>query len=357
MRVATPIRYEWEGWGDAPVAIVAMGLALAFAGIVETLTMPAERPLLVVELLFALVVPTGLATGGYWLASRNASATLRRRTAVWVSIGIVVATCLGGWVVVQVHLEGGSIGDPLSLVTPLAAVGGATGFVAAIQASPAAIEPRDADATPDDSGAVTPDAATGTTTDSPETTAPSRSSASDPEGAEDATDRRNRTGAEAASTDADLTVADPDRAPSADGRSSPAARMTDPRSVSTTERSPVSTTTTALEAATSASASTERVLEVLADERARIVLAVCYHDRDGDRSVPELARDVAGHTDADAGEIATGLRHATLPRLAAIRAIDWDPHADRVSAPDHAVFEEGVRDATALLEPFGPGSR
>lgn len=54
---------------------------------------------------------------------------------------------------------------------------------------------------------------------------------------------------------------------------------------------------------------------------------------------------------------AVSLRHATLPRLVAIRAIDWDPHADRVSAPEHAVFEEGVRDASALLEAFEPGTR
>jgi hypothetical protein len=97
---------------------------------------------------------------------------------------------------------------------------------------------------------------------------------------------------------------------------------------------------------------------VLRTERARLALAVLYHEWDGEsRSVDALARAVSTHTAADADAVAVGLRHATLPRLAELHAVDWDRYADRIAAPDHAVFEEGVREAAVLLESFEPGTR
>jgi len=102
----------------------------------------------------------------------------------------------------------------------------------------------------------------------------------------------------------------------------------------------------------------ETVLDVLQNERARVALAVLYHEWNGEtRSVDDLARAVASHTDDSADAVAAVLRHTTLPKLAAIRAIDWDPHTNLVSESDHAVFEEGVREASVLLEAFEPGTR
>ncbi|MFC6768504.1 hypothetical protein ACFQE6_26900, partial [Natrinema soli] len=102
----------------------------------------------------------------------------------------------------------------------------------------------------------------------------------------------------------------------------------------------------------------ETVLDVLRNERARVALAVLYHEWNGEtRSVDDLARVVASHTDDSADVVGVGLRHGTLPELAAIRAIEWEPGTDRVSASDHAVFEEGVREASVLLETFEPGTR
>ncbi|MFC6767187.1 hypothetical protein ACFQE6_20040, partial [Natrinema soli] len=133
MRFVTPAQYEWEGWGESTAVIVAMGLALAIAGIVQTLETPVSQPVVAFKLFVSLLVPTGLATGGCWLASRDVSPDVRWRVATKVSIGIVIACALGVWLIGYVTLEGGTIRDPLSLVTILAAVGGATGFVSVVR--------------------------------------------------------------------------------------------------------------------------------------------------------------------------------------------------------------------------------
>lgn len=102
----------------------------------------------------------------------------------------------------------------------------------------------------------------------------------------------------------------------------------------------------------------ETVIEVLRDDRARIALAALYHDGAGDaQTIDDLARVVADHTDESPAVAAVSLRHSTLPRLRAIRAIEWEPYADRVAASKHAVFEEGVRETSVVLESFEPGTR
>ena len=84
----------------------------------------------------SFLVPTGLATGDYWLARRNVAPDVRSRVAIWVSIGIVTACGLGDWLLLYIFLEGGTNVEPLSFVTTLAAVGVATGFVAAVRVTP-----------------------------------------------------------------------------------------------------------------------------------------------------------------------------------------------------------------------------
>ncbi|WP_436343784.1 DUF7344 domain-containing protein [Natronorubrum sp. FCH18a] len=354
MRFSTPLRYELEGWGESSAAIVAMGLALATVGIVQTITSPAAQPIVALELFVSFLVPTGLATGGYWLASRNVSPDVRFRVTTWVSIGIVAACGLGGWLLVYVSLEGGTIHEPLSLVTTLAAVGGATGFVAAVHASPR----------------ILPTDSTGAVESARETTGERESARDDAErtSASEATaDLEDETVLEptAGASASALAVTVPEPATDRPVASCEAATSleatapsepivpdeTDPLAPSPGDLEP------SVERVAAVPETTEAVLEVLRDERARIVLAHLYHDADGTQSLDDLARVVAAHTDQPAATAVASLRHATLPLLDAVRAIDWDPHADRVSAPEHAVFEEGVRDASALLESFEPGTR
>ncbi|WP_440764932.1 hypothetical protein [Natronorubrum sp. DTA7] len=361
MRFYTPLQSELEGWGESSTAIVAMGLALATAGIAQAITAPDAHPVIALELFVSFLVPTGLATGGYWLASRNVAPGVRSRVATWVSIGIVAACGLGGWLVLYVSLEGGTIVEPLSLVTTLAAVGGATGFVAAVRVTPRALaaEPTAPLESPcetaaehelsheDDSENSCEDereVATETNSEAePDTTAKPAASTSGSASAvtvpEPIADRPLEPAESAASIE------------SADLPDPIVPDETDPPAPSSGELDP------SVERVAAVPETTETVLEVLRDERSRIVLARLYHDVDGSRSLDELARVVAAHTDQRAATAAVSLRHATLPRLVAIRAIDWDPYADRISAPEHALFEEGVRDASALLEAFEPGTR
>ncbi|WP_254524216.1 hypothetical protein [Natrinema caseinilyticum] len=317
-----------------------MGLALAIAGIVQTLETPVTHPVDAFELVISLLVPTGLATGGYWLASRNVTADVRWRVVTRVSFGIVVACAVGVLSIGYVTFEGGSVNRPLSLVTSLAAIGGASGFLAAMYAAGRTSTAKSTDAgttrpvsttanevpesveTPGSDGATATSAAT-----SPSGPSPTRSAGAtaDPSGA---------------GTRAHLDVAfGPDASDGARRRSPP-------------ER------TASLETVAAVPTTAETILEVLGDEQARITLAVLYHGHGGERrSVAELTRVVAQYTDARAGVVARSLRHSTLPRLHEIRAIDWDPSTDRVMASDQAVFEEAVREAVVLLETFEPGTR
>ncbi|WP_440771220.1 DUF7344 domain-containing protein [Natronorubrum sp. DTA28] len=355
MRFATPLQSELKGWGESSAAIVAMGLALAAVGIVQTITTPATQPVVALELFVSFLVPTGLATGGYWLASRNVAPDVRSRVAIWVSIGIVAACGLGGWLVLYVSLEGGTIVEPLSLVTTLAAVGGATGFVAAVCVM--SRESASDTAAPFESGSGPDTAHDSTRADDPrrnygderealsETETAAESAASTPVSAPTVTAPKPATDCplEPTETAASIESADPPEPIVPD--------ETVPLAPSPGELEP------SVERVAAVPGTTETVLEVLRDERSRIVLARLYHDADKAQSLADLARVVAAHTDQCAATAAVSLRHATLPRLAAIRAIDWDPHADRVSAPENALFEEGVRDASALLEAFEPGTR
>ena len=329
MRFATPARHEWEGWGESTVAIVAMGLALAIAGLVRTLETPASQSVVAFELFVSLLVPTGLATGGIWLARRNVSPDVRWRVATRVSIGIVVACALSGWLVGYVALNGGTIRDPLSLVTILAAVGGMTGFTTAVREpwtvtsvaydgdceSDSETEPASATVTQQAADSSATSCATETTetaTASPSMLAPT-SDASPSVTADSATPAAT-IAATAVSRDADAIVSTPSMA--------------------------------------------ETALQVLGSERSRVTLHVLYHECDVEGlSVDDLARAVAAHTDESADAVAVSLRHATLPELASICAVDWDPYRDRVSASEHAVFEEGVREASVVLESFEPGTR
>ncbi|ADB60852.1 hypothetical protein Htur_1968 [Haloterrigena turkmenica DSM 5511] len=428
MRFATLARFDRVDWGESTAAIVAMGLVLAVAGIVRTLETPVSQPVVAFELFVSLLVPTGLATGGYWLASRNVSSDLRWRAVTRVSIGIVVACGLAAWLTVYVALEGGAVRDPLSLTTTLAAVGGATGFATAVREplgvatpdslgssvpahtaeteSPATAESADAtarsstagaDASPEptierptaaaaatvttalgstptdivpasdrstDGATADSDASTiaGTAADSEvskttSTPTPSESEAGASPAIWDDSSPEGRTAAPARPVEPpEPTAGDdsgsetfeiPGRDAFDDGADSP-----DPLESPTPRRDP------GVGAVAAVPLTAETVLDVLRNERVRLALAVLYHEWDGQaRSVDALARAVSSHTDDSADAVAAGLKHATLPRLAEIRAVDWDPYADRVSAPDHAVFEEGVREASALLESFEPGTR
>ncbi|WP_226006782.1 hypothetical protein [Natrinema salinisoli] len=363
MRFATPVQYRWEGWGESTAAIVAMGLALAVAGIVRTLETPVSQPALAFELFVSLLVPTGLATGGVWLARRDVPSDARDRVATRVSIGIVAACALALWLVGYVTLEGGAVRDPIALVTILTAVGGATGFATAVGTSLEATSVDSADARehpPDEdtesSSATTPEAAP--PADRPTETPAGVTELIGPAVADTPTSARAAaTGGETATTSASTT------APASHPRPSPNAEA-GPRS-GDSARSPSTTTTVStatrepgVDTVASVPATANEVLAVLRNERARIALAVLYHEWDDEtRSVDDLARAVSYHVDDSADAVEAGLRHATLPRLRAIRAVDWDPHANRVSASDHAVFEEGVREASVLLESFEPGTR
>ncbi|WP_137291727.1 hypothetical protein [Natronorubrum halophilum] len=340
MRFATPRQYDWDEWGESSALIVSMGLALAIAGIVQTLAAPATKPLVALELFLSLLVPTGLATGGYWLVSQNISRDVRRRVAIWMSAGIVGACALGGWLWLYVALEGGTIHGPLSIVTTLATVGGAGGFVAAVRLAPKIESPSsvtEQPATPETGAAAasssdsrrepTPPRSTGPAigaSEPPQSTTPSTPATSPPP--ESATPSRPATPAEPA-----------------ESVSAPTARSSLEPRVDTVAAAPPTA---------------EAVLEILRDTRARTTLAVLYHERGGNpQSVDELARAVADHTDDCVEDTTTALRQSTLPQLRTARAIDWDPATDRITAPEHAVFEEGVREASALLESFAPGTR
>ncbi|QSW98992.1 hypothetical protein [Haloterrigena alkaliphila] len=397
MRFATPTRNEWEGWGDSTAVIVAMGLALAVAGTVRTLGTPVSHPVVAFELFVSLLVPTGLATGGYWLASCNVSPDVRWRAATRVSIGIVAACALGVWLVGYVALEGGAIRDPLSLVTTLAAVGGATGFLTAVRepqgvAPVESIDSSDSSDETDEDGTEAPAATTTPTA----TTVSTVTGTSAPAGNESESTLERPTAAAAGTTTADETAADTTASdasatthapaitdaptttdasattetPSPSGVSpdadvwagtddpahplDPAARLES----GATDASPRSIPEPGVDAVAAVPSTAETVLEVLRRERARIALAILYHEWDEEpRPVDELARAVSYHTDADPDTVAVGLRHSILPELREIRAVDWDSAADRVSASEHAVFEEGVREASVLLESFEPGTR
>ncbi|QCS42528.1 hypothetical protein [Natrinema versiforme] len=373
MRYVTPVGFEPEGWGESTAAIVGMGLVLSIAGIVQTLGTPAARPIVAFELFVSLLVPTGLATGGYWLADRNVSSADRWRAVTQVSAGIVLACALALWLTGYVTLESSAVRDPLGLTTTLAGVGGATGFVSAVRelpdesigssgppraagvALPAPTEPSDSRATTTASSeSATTTALPSTALESqrdvpaiPETTTPLWTDV-DPLG---------RTGAPAQPVEpsegsgVDGTLPNAFEASARDVSADPVGSH-DPLESPTPARDPGVDTVAAVPS------TAETVLDVLRRERARIALAVLYHEWDGaDRSVDALARAVSYHVDDSADAVAIGLRHATLPELAEIRAVDWDPHTDRVSASDHAVFEEGVREAAALLESFEPGTR
>ncbi|MFB1062483.1 hypothetical protein [Natrinema sp. H-ect4] len=392
MRLATPAQSEWEGWGESTAVIVAMGLALAVAGIVQTLETPVSQPVVAFELFVSLLVPTGLATGGYWLASQDISPDVRWRAATRVSIGIVVACALAVWLIGYVTLEGGAIRDPLSLVTVLAAVGGVTGFASVVREplrnesssmdncavngdTAAAPSPTAAAA---DTKSTTGESTAGTT----ETTAPTDERISDAMDTTDetATPRASAATTASAATDASTaatasaaTTASASTTTEATSRAgvSPDADIAagpgdpthlidsagDPKSEEP-DAPPLPARDPGIDTVAAVPSTAETVLDVLQNERARVALAVLYHEWNGEtRSADDLARAVASHTDDSADAIAAGLRHTTLPKLAAIRAIDWDPHTDLVSESDHAVFEEGVREASVLLEAFEPGTR
>ncbi|SEP90189.1 hypothetical protein [Natrinema salaciae] len=367
MRFATPGRYDWEGWGESTAAIVAMGLALAVAGTVRTLETPDPQPVVAFELFVSLFVPTGLATGGVWLARHDVSADVRQRVATRVSIGVVVACALGGWLVGYVALEGGTISDPLSLVTILAAVGGATGFATGVRkprpvpsapsAAPSGVRESDCDSSADPSRATADDSESTAdrSTETAETKAATDETAAGTAIGDDATPDASVT-AEPASRAATSVDADTAIRPAEPVRPTGPAERDD--SDTAVEMDPTSATDPGVDAVVSVPSTAETVLEVLRKERARLALAVLYHEWNGEtRSVDALARAVSYHTDDSVDAVAVGLRHATLPELRAIRAVDWNPHADRVSASDHAVFEEGVREASVVLESFEPGTR
>ncbi|PGF17543.1 hypothetical protein CP556_16505 [Natrinema sp. CBA1119] len=374
MRLATPAQSEWEGWGESTAVIVAMGLALAVAGIVQTLETPVSQPVVAFELFVSLLVPTGLATGGYWLASRDISPDVRWRAATRVSIGIVVACALGVWLIGYVTLEGGTIRDPLSLVTVLAAVGGATGFASVVREPlrnesssmcDCAVDGDTAAApSPTAAAADTKSTAGESTAATTETTAPTDERISDAMEATDetATSRASTATTASASTTTEATSragVSPD-ADIAAGPDDPTHRVDstgDPKSEEP-DAPPLPARDPGIDTVATVPSTAETVLDVLQNERARVALAVLYHEWNGEpRAVDALARAVASHTDDSADAVAAVLRHTTLPKLAAIRAIDWDPHTDLVSESDHAVFEEGVREASVLLEAFEPGTR
>ncbi|OLZ40718.1 hypothetical protein A6E15_06810 [Natrinema saccharevitans] len=389
MRNATPTRVEYEGWGESTAAIVAMGLVLAVAGIVRALGAPTAESVAAFELFVSLLVPTGLATGGYWLAARNVSPAVRWRAVTQVSVGIVAACALALWLTGYLALEGGAIRDPLALTTTLAGIGGATGFATAVRDVPAAAsaEPsrsrkasrtvdtetlpslESIDATPR-SSATTP---VESTPDGPTTEIPTRTTVlpvvSRPADVSITVETRPST---AVWTDVD--AAGRTAAPARPLRSSDRDAVREPGPDQSRRfgrdafdrpggprdslESPIPTPDPGVDAVTNVPSTAEAVLGVLRNERARLTLAVLYHEWDGrTRSVDALARAVALHTDDSADAVAAGLRHATLPRLVELRAVDWDRYADRVGAPDHAVFEEGVREAAVLLESFEPGTR
>lgn len=401
MRYVTPARFEPEERVGSTAAIVAMGLVLSIAGIIQTLATPAAQPLVAFELFLSLLVPTGLATGGYWLADRNVSSADRWRAVTQVSVGIVLACALALWLTGYVSFEGSAIGDPLGLTTTLAGVGGATGFVSAVRELPdesidssgapraagtelpapvAPVNQSDAAATVSASSestttAVVPSAAIESPVDVPAipetTTTTAAARTAPPEGSGTTSTResrtstplwtdvdpRGRTGAPARPvgsserTAIEGTVPDAFESPVRDV-SADALGSQDPLESPTPARDP------GVDAVTAVPSMAETVLGVLQRERARIALAVLYHEWDGtERSVDALARAVSSHVEDSADAVAVGLRHATLPELAEIRAVDWDPRTGRVSASDHAVFEEGVREAAVLLESFEPGTR
>ncbi|ELY64545.1 hypothetical protein [Natrinema versiforme] len=401
MRYVTAAQFEPEERVGSTAAIVAMGLGLSIAGIVQTLAAPAAQPLVAVELFLSLLVPTGLATGGYWLADRNVSSTDRWRAVTQVSVGIVLACAFALWLTGYVTLEGSVIRDPLGLTTTLAGVGGATGFVSAVRELPdesigssgspgaagaelpapvAPVAPSDAAATVGTSSesttsTVVQSAALESPIDGPPipelptTTAAARTAPSADSGTTSTreprtatplwadVDPRGRTGAPARPvgpserTAIEGTVPDA-LEPSVRDASADAVGSHDPLESPTPARDP------GVEAVAAVPSTAETVLGVLQRERARIALAVLYHEWDGaERSVEALARAVSYHVDGSADAVAIGLRHATLPELAEIRAVDWNPRTGRVSASDHAVFEEGVREAAVLLESFEPGTR
>ncbi|WP_126661054.1 hypothetical protein [Haloterrigena salifodinae] len=433
MRSATPARFDRVDWGESTAAIVAMGLALAVVGIVRTLETPVSQPAVAFELFVSLLVPTGLATGGYWLASRNVSSDIRWRAVTRVSIGIVVACGLAAWLTVYVALEGGAIRDPLSLMTTLAAVGGATGFATAVR-EPLGVASSDSIAPSATAGAAEtestvetePSAAAepneGTPQSSAATGSPIEPTMERPTAAAVATmttalestttdivsstDRSTdggRADSDASTTagtgvDAEVSQTASAAAPSESeagaspaiwndtspkGRTAAPARPVEPSEPAANDdpvpdtfetpghdafddapdsadplESPTPRRDPGVDAVAAVPSTVETVLEVLQNERSRLALAVIYHEWDGQaRSVDALARAVSSHTDDSVDVVATGLKHATLPRLAEIRAVDWDPYADRVSASDHAVFEEGVRETSVLLESFEPGTR
>ncbi|WP_408958567.1 hypothetical protein [Natrinema sp. 74] len=353
MRSATPTWFERAGRGESTIVIVAMGLALAIGGIVRTLETPASQPVVAFELFVSLLVPTGLATGGYWLASRNVSSDVRWRAVTQVSIGIVVACALAVWLTGYVTLEGGAIRDPLSLTTTLAPVGGAAGFVTAVRERPDVASAESTDPTAGDGTALpntqTP-AAASDTTDTSDPAATAKGSAA----VWNDTDPVGRTAAPVCPLQpSDGTVTDDSDFDAFDASARDAsADSVDPRDSLTETRDP------GVDAVATVPSTAETVLEVCRNEHARLALAVLYHEWNGEaRSVDALARAVSSHTDDSTDTVAVGLRHTTLPELREIRAVDWDPHTDRVSASDHAVFEEGVREASVVLESFEPGTR
>ncbi|MDS0477772.1 hypothetical protein [Natrinema sp. 1APR25-10V2] len=385
-----------------------MGLVLAVTGIVRTLGTPASQPVVAFELFVSLLVPTGLATGGYWLASRNVSSEVRWRAVIQVSAGIVVTCALVVWLTGYVTFEGGTIRDPLSLTTTLVPVGGAAGFVTAVREQPdiassgsidasgasraadtelpAAAEPSgpavQSSATTDaaigpTATVVTPTVAIGpvasdrpTIPDAQTTTAAVDPDATGASGTETTgagtmatrgsaavwsdTDLAGRTAAPVCPLQPSTGTVTDDSDPDAFDASIHDAFADGVDSLD----SPTPTRDPGVDAVAAVPSMAETVLEVLRKERARLALAVLYHEWNGDaRSVDALARAVSYHTDESVDEVAAGLRHATLPELREIRAVDWEPHADRVSASDHAVFEEGVREASVVLESFEPGTR
>ncbi|MFC4542039.1 hypothetical protein ACFO5R_08880 [Halosolutus amylolyticus] len=299
MRLAlTPWAID-DGLDEPAAVLVVAGLGLAVSGVVHGLTAPADPSVATLQVFVSLLVPTGVATGGYWLYASDVPIETRWRVVTWASTGIVVACALGAWLQFSAALGGGAAGDPWSQLTTLAAGGSAVGFVTGVSVG------QSSDRAPETE--PTPSGTDSTTLDGPTSGGAAAHQSATPHG-------EHVSPAADATSDADRAV--PAHAP-----------------------------TTA-----------KRTLDVLGDDRARVALAIVSAG-EGSLSVDDLAVAVAERTGDPVDATAIELRHATLPKLERAHAIEWDRYGNTIALPEHAIFQEGVREVAALLDPFEPGSR
>lgn len=348
MRRATALPALDDGVDEPAVLLVVVGLVLAVAGTAHELTTPADRPIAALSVAGSLLVPAAVATGGYWLLAVDTSDETRWRVVTWASAGIVAACALGISLYVLALLGDGQAGDLWSHLARLASGGSAIGFVAGLSVgseNPSTVGSTIGREVPS-GGEETNDGESATDEPEVDESGDERDDSRSPAGTDGSGERGfvplDASVGEPVYVDGEEFAIEPAVDPADAAVDANAGSGLEPsRPGETPARVPRTAALT---------------LDVLRDDRARVALAIVY-DAGKPLSVDALARAVADRTNDGVDETAIALRRETLCKLEAAYAIEWDPRAETIAAPEHAIFEEGVREVRALLEPFEPGTR